>query len=230
MDKKEKKMNPPKDVPNKKNIVMSKVKKHLMMKIGIPVFVIIIFLSLFIIRSPYTAKEKYTELQPYTEEVTKVVENRDNPIQVRVCQEEEIPVKVTMESVYGKAVGLTGYKCYGEFKIMNLGDNDGIWSYRYLFNISEKLVQTDPFEQKIPKFTSWKFVFETEDCIEADKKEGHYIMVSAPTKETCKYEIQYNRTMTVNETKQREMQRERIITKYETLWEKLTGYNRFEKI
>jgi hypothetical protein len=234
---KEKKMAPPKEVPNKKNLVINSVKRHLMMKISIPVFVILIFLSLFVIKSPYTAKERYTALEPYTVEVTKVVVDKEHPIQVRVCQNEALPMEIVVfERPYGKTImnssdGSTGYRCYGSFKLVNKGDSDGVWIVRYLFNISNSLIQTEALTQKIPKYTSWTFRFETTDCQEGDKIDGSYQIVESPQTESCKYVLQDNRTMVVNETKYREDPNNyRIITKYESLWQKLTGYNRYEKI
>jgi hypothetical protein len=231
MDKqKDKKVDPPKEVPSQKKMVINNVKRHLMMKVSIPVFVILIFLSLFFIRAPYMAKEKYTDLQPYLEEVTKVVEDRNNPYYERVCQTEDLPIEYTLERTYGKPSGLSDYKCYGEFRAINKGDAEGEWTFRYLFNISGRFIQTEMVTQKIPKYTSFFFKFETNDCEQGDKIEGWRQVVSSPTTETCQNLIRYNRTMVVNETRQKQVQRERIITKYETLWQKLTGYNRYEKI
>jgi hypothetical protein len=228
---KEKKINPPNEVPSQKKMVMNTVKRHLMMKISIPFFVILIFLSLFVIRTPYTAKEKYTDLQPFVEEVTKVIEDRNTPVYARVCEQRLIPTEITAsEKAYGMPYGLNDFKCYGKFKVINKGDADGEWTVRYLFNISGRLIQTEMLTQKIPKYTSFSFKFETNDCKQGDMIDGTYQIVTSPSTESCKYETQYNKTIVVNETRQKEVQRERIITKYETLWQKLIGYNRYEKI
>lgn len=232
MDKqKDKKVDPPKEVPSQKKMVINNVKRHLMMKVSIPVFVILIFLSLFFIRAPYTAKEKYTDLVPYLEEVTKVIEDKNNPTYIRVCQENTIPTEISAsEKAYGKPFGLNDYKCYGKFRVINKGDADGEWTVRYLFNISGRLIQTEMVTKEIPKYTSFEFMFETNDCKQGDYIEGTYQIVTSPSTESCKYETQYNKTILVNESRNKEVQRERIITKYETLWQKLTGYNRYEKI
>ncbi|MEM4397418.1 MAG: hypothetical protein QW757_02200, partial [Candidatus Woesearchaeota archaeon] len=208
-----------------KKSIKSKLKK----KVEIPVFLIflVIFLvfliSLFAIRVPYKAKEKYSEVEYYVVEVSDIVEDKDNPKTERVCVEKDAKVKLSELFVYAKPYGLSSYKCYADFKIINENNINGEFVYKFVFDINGKKVETEEKKGFIPKFSSLKYSFET-DCLEGDKPTGEPILVSAPKTIECKYETIYpNITVFRNETRQREVLKERIVEKTESLFERLIG-------
>jgi hypothetical protein len=226
-------MEKPKEEKQEKKHIGHHIKKQLTKKINLPLYIIlavivIIAISIFL-KYPYKAKERYTEFENYVVEVQDV-EKDTTPSYVRQC--DDVPSVATISNyfVYGKPFGLNGYKCYAEFKVTNENSSDGKWTYRYVFNISGKEVITDPITEMIPKWNKIQYNFET-NCLADDKVDGHYELVSSPTTPICKnVETYLNKTITRNETKQREVVKERIITKYESLWQKILGMNNKEKV
>ncbi len=223
----EKKTSPKKHVKK----LVHRVKKSLAMEISLPLGLIILLVIVALIKLPYTAKEVYTETEERIEPVTKTVEDREHPFYERLCKDVPLGIVISDEWVYGKPFGTSGYKCYAEFKVTNKGTADGKWTFTYLFDIGGKKITSEPVTELIPKYTSFTFEFETEQCKEGDKPDGSYLLVSGPVTQTCEYQLTYpNRTITINDTVKVEVQKTRVITKYEPIWQKVIGYNRYEKV
>ncbi|MEM2131328.1 MAG: hypothetical protein QXR96_02295 [Candidatus Woesearchaeota archaeon] len=213
----------------------AKIKDHLNKKIQVPFFIIfgmillIIIVSLFAIRIPYKAKEKYSEIENYVVEVQDVIEDKENPKTERICVEKDAKTKLSELFVYGKKYGF-GYKCYAEFKVSNENNVDGDFIYKFVFEINGKTIETEEKKEFIPKFSLMKYYFET-DCLEGDKPTGNPILISAPKTIECNYETIYpNITITKNETRQREVLKERIVEKTESLFELMIGKNKNNKV
>ncbi|MEM4397640.1 MAG: hypothetical protein QW757_03395 [Candidatus Woesearchaeota archaeon] len=212
-----------------------KIKDHLNKKIQVPFYIIlgmivlILLVSLFAIRIPYKAKEKYFEIENYVVEVQDVIEDKENPKTERICVEKDGKTKISELLVYGKKYGF-GYKCYAEFKVSNENNVDGDFIYKFIFEINGKTIETEEKKEFIPKFSLMKYYFET-NCLEGDKPTGNPLLISAPKTIECNYEKIYpNITITRNETKQREVLKERIVEKTESLFEFLIGKNKNSKV
>lgn len=218
------------DKQNKKHIV-HKIKEHLEMKIAIPVGILLLILVLVLVRVPYTAKESYNETEFYTETESVIEPDMENPKQERVCVDVPANIKVEEDyfSPYIKAIGKE-FQCEAEVRVWNNGKEKGKWTYKYVFNISGKVVETEPITKEILSLSSGTFMFISDECLDVDTVTGEYVFVSGPTTSNCEYKTVYpNKTVVKEVEKQRDALRERIITKYEPLWQKILGYNNFEK-
>jgi hypothetical protein len=219
---------------NKKNKPLHKqavhhVKKFLGWTIGVPVFLILVLAILVLVKVPYNAKESYIDI--VSEEVTynKTV-NGTTPISERIC--EDIPSTETVKSpfVYGMPFGLDGFKCHAEFKVTNENKTAGEWTYRYIFNMGGKLNVSEPITANIPGGATIKFEFDTVDCKKEDTISGNYELISRPVTNTCYYVTKYPQiVIPTTEIVKKEVNKERLITKQEPLWQKILGYNNFEK-
>ena len=209
--------------------IIEHVKQHMLTEVGIPAAAIVVLLILVLVKVPYQAQEQYTEIEQYEEPVQKVVpgETREE----RICEQTPAQVTVTSHYNYIRPFGTSEYKCYSEFKVTNQEDTDGKWTYRYIFDVSGKEVITDPEEELIPRLGSITYYFESDVCEREDSVDGTYELVDGPMTTECRYEmVTPNVTVTEMETREREVQKTRIITKYEPLWQKILGYNSHEKI
>ena len=218
----------------KKDKLAHHVKKKLSTKVeltvGVLILVVAVAAALILVKIPYNAKEDYIQTETYDIEIKDVVPDAENKFQEYVCVEKPASVDLSEHDSYKRPFGLYDYKCYGTFKVRNQGTTDGKWTYRYIFDISGKEVATEPKTSAIPKLTASTFTFETE-CLQQDKVSGIFELVSGPTQSDCKYEtIIPNKTVTRTETKERQVPKERTMTKYEPLWQKLVGYNDYEKV
>ncbi len=201
------------------------------MKIGIPLFVLLILALSALIRIPYTAKESYTEIESREVTITEIIEDRESPVQTRICEDAPSAYTVREHYVYGKPYGVSGYKCYAKFRVTNDEETKGEWTYRYVFDISGKKIATAPATYTIPTYATIEFNFETEECTAEDTVKGAYELLSGPTVQACRFETQYrNRTVTRTEIKPSEVQKERLVRKYEPLWQWLAGANKREKV
>jgi hypothetical protein len=220
---------------NKKNKPLHKqavhhVKRFLGWTIGVPVFLILILAALALVKVPYNAKESYIDI--VSEQVT-INESHDDltkPIYERIC--EDIPSVETVKSqfVYGKPYGLNGFKCYAEFKVTNENKTEGEWTYRFIFNMGGKLNYSKTITENIPGGATMKFEFETEECKSEDTISGEYELISRPITNTCYYLTKYAQIVVPKtEIVKREVKKERLVTKQEPLWQKILGYNNFEK-
>lgn len=217
--------------PVKKKLV-NQVKEHLMMQVGLPLGALLLILLVVMVRVPYLAKETYTENETYIELVPVTELDTKNPIWAKECTQE--PAQFTVEedtfSPHIAAYGVGGFLCKAEFKVRNTATSEGTWTYYYTFNISGRIVSTGPLTKKIQGLATVKFEFQSDECQQGDKLTGTYNFVSGPTATVCKNVVTYkNVTVTKEVTKKRESQKERVITKYEPLWQKILGYNNFEK-
>ena len=211
----------------KKKKLHHRVKKQLGKEVKLSVGLVIILLLLVIVRLPYNAKEVYTEIEEYTVDV--VVPDYDNPVEKRICT--PVPADVRLEpdpfSPFVKTSG-KDFICYAKLRVWNDGDQEGDWTYRYTFELGSKNIVKEVTKTVPPSSSIW-FEFEADECQEGDTVTGHYELVSGPIRQDCTYETQYP-DKTVTEKKQREVQKERYVTKYEPLWQKLIGYNKHEKV
>ncbi len=215
-----------------KKTVVHHVHKHLSKEVSISVGVVILLLILVLVKVPYEARETYTEYEPYEVEVQETVQNMDDPREERICTESPSEVKIEVDplSPYIKPFGLNEHRCYANFKVWNQEDTGGKWTYQYVFDVSGKEVVTEPQTKPIAKYSSVTFEFESEECQEGDTVTGTYELVESPTTEDCEYVTVYpNVTITKTVTKQKEVEKERVMTKREPLWQLIIGYNRHEK-
>jgi hypothetical protein len=211
--------------------VAEHVHKHLMMKISIPVIILLGLLLLGLIRVPYTAKEIMDVEEKFMTEVNRIVPDYDNPVQVRVCEEEIPRYTISDERVYGRPFGLYDYRCYADFKIRNHDNAEGHWSFKYVFNISGKIIETEPVRHFIPKYSQMTYDFMIEDCIAEDTKKGYYVLLSTPMNSICEYVTEYpEKTVTEQVEETKWVKKEARVPKKEPLWQYLIGYNRFEKV
>ena len=175
---------------------------------------------------PYQAKESYTELESY--EVTTVEPDPSNVINTRICEYTPAVVTITENSAYGKYFGLSSFKCYGSFRITNQANTEGPWAYRYVFNFSGKTVTSNIINKTIPILSSLVFNFESMECKAGDDITGYPELVGGPLTPKCQY-VPIVQNKTVVRTQQRPVQKERLIIKYEPLWQSIMGYNSNEK-
>jgi hypothetical protein len=221
----------PKSQDKSKKIVRN-IKDHLEMKIGIPVGILLIILVLALVRVPYTAKESYTENETKVRIVTTTEIDTKNPVWEKVCT--DVPAKYTVEedsfSPFIRAVG-KNFECFAKFRVWNIGNSVGKWTYYYSFNVSGRVINKDPVTIEIQPLASVWFEFVSDQCTKADTLTGTYQYVSGPTVSECKNtEVYKNITVNREESYEVPSQRERIITKYEPLWQRMIGYNNFEKV
>ena len=129
------------------------IKKHLGLTISVPVVVLVLVLALVMVRVPYTAKESYIEYVDEQVPVRKVVEDTDNPIQERVCEDKLVTPRIVEDpfSPYMRPYGLYDYMCYSELRVYNDGEEDGKWTIRYIFE--GKLVVTSPDGKSFVQYT-----------------------------------------------------------------------------
>ncbi|NTV23137.1 MAG: hypothetical protein HGA85_02040 [Nanoarchaeota archaeon] len=225
MEKEEKKQ-------EKKSTHVEKVQEHLNTKLAIPVFVIILVIALILFISPifpYENVQIVTEKELYEEMTTVTEPDMENPIQTRVC--EDVPARVTITDfkVIGKPYGLSGYKCYAEFKVTNQEKTEGEWEYMVEFNVSGKKVVTGSIMQTIPPIAPVKYYFESKEgeCTAVDKISASYILVSSPTTQECKFETTYpDKTVNRPVQKERDVKKEVTLKGTESLLQKIMGVNK----
>ena len=211
--------------------ISKNLNKKFEVSIGAVIALVVIFGILTMWKVPYQAKEKYVETQIYQEPVTQVKPDLANPRDQRVCVDTPSRLTYADHYVYGKVFGLNGYKCYAEFRVTNHEDYDGKWTFRYVFNSSGMLITTDPLIMNVPKLASIIYRFESDKCQQGDRIQGYYELVDGPTTPSCHYETVYlNKTVTTIVEKTRTIEAERVVTKYETLLQKILSSNRFEKV
>lgn len=221
-----KKQTPKKSSKEKKSIKQH-VEHHLSKKISVPIIAVVVILLLIIIRLPYTATETYTE--KVEEEYEEQVPDLDNPKDVEVCDDVPSEYEILNHEFYGKPEGVSDYVCVGSFKVKNHESTEGKWTFDYVFTVNGKQFQVDEKEKKIPGFSQVTYTFESDVCKEGDDITGEYILLSSPTTIECEYVTQYDE-ITVTNTRTVDVQKEREVIKYESLWERLLGLNKKEKV
>ncbi|MFH0875450.1 MAG: hypothetical protein V1859_05915 [archaeon] len=197
--------------------------KHLPIVI-IALSVLLLISPIFlIVKAPYQVTESYTDIQPQEVSATRTVEDLSKPIRTQVCEEDNSKIKIEDHNVYGKPYGLTGYKCYASFKVIN-NDNAAVKkTYRYVFIINGGEYPTAEKVYTIPKLNAITYKFEFDGCKDGDSITGRYELVGEK-EQVCRTVTTYeNKTETVTETKLVETTKTRPITKYRPLWQAIFG-------
>lgn len=202
--------------------------------LSMPKTFLLIFLALalvsfiFLFRVPYTARETYTELETYTEPETYI---ESQPVEREKCEDIAYRYAVERHETYGKYVG-RDYLCYAEVTIANHERTDGKWTVSYTFEYDSSTETVDPITRTIFSQTSETYKFEYPEPCERDKElSGDYTVEDYPTNTECRMVTENEDVeLTRDVVKQKPVEKQRLITKYETLWQMLIGYNRREKV
>lgn len=211
--------------------IVNHAKKHLMTDVAIPAGAILLILVLVVLRFPYQAEVRDIVEEEYEVEIVEQIPDTLNPIEERTCVETAARSRIENHLNFMDEYGLHDYKCKAEFRVWNNEETTGEWTFRYVFDVSGKEVVTEDKTLEIPRISSQWFYFESDECQEGDVLSGTYEMVSYPTTRMCEYHtIIPNKTVIRTETRTREVLKTTIETRSEPLWQKLIGYNRFEKV
>ncbi|MFH2020086.1 MAG: hypothetical protein ABIJ34_01650 [archaeon] len=209
-----------------------KLHEHLKQKVPVPVYMIgaaiLLVLLLFVIKIPYQAKESYIEIEKYEEQVTVM---KDYVVNEEVCKTVPSEIKISENTTYARAFGLSGFKCYAKFKLWNQENTLGEWTIKYAFNVNGKEFLTEPVTKKIPALAAVEFSFELEDtCKSGDSVSGDFVIVSSPTTEICLYQdVTKQKPELETIQKERNVNKERLVPKTESVFQLLLGVNKGEK-
>jgi hypothetical protein len=230
---------PKKDEPAKAAVKEHKkektIKEHLHTKVPVPIYIVIgvalMLLMLFVFRVPYQAKESYIDLETYTETYMESVEDTSVPPTLD-CPEIPAPVRIRDNYTYIKPSGLNDYICYATFKVENQANTGSNWTYRYVFNINGMDFPTEPQTYRIDKSPASKtFVFESDLCEKDDRLFGHHELISGPIVQSTDDCVAVPKMIEVERTRTatREVPKERLVQKTESIWQLILGVNKGEK-
>ncbi|MCM2325488.1 MAG: hypothetical protein NDI94_03430, partial [Candidatus Woesearchaeota archaeon] len=99
----------------------------------------------------------------------------------------------------------------------------------FTFNVNGKDFTVPEQTREILGKAKDEFVFKLDECAAGDTKSGNYNLIAAPTKRECKYE-QYPRNVTKTILEEKQVNKERIVEKEETLLQSILGTNKEDKV
>jgi hypothetical protein len=191
-------------------------------------FAILALVLFTVMKFPYQAKESYVEIQEVVVETTE--DDHDRPKNVRVCT--DVPSNYDVDyNEFVKLVlnGTSDAYCEAWIEVWNHEPTEGKWTMGFVFTVNGMEYPMVTQTKSIGGQRKDKFTFLHNECVTGDTKSGRYEVVSAPTTQECKFETQYEQKI-VKEIVEKKIPKERIVTKYETLLQKVLGTNNVEKV
>ncbi len=204
---------------------------HITKKVPIPVYIVgiavILLLVFTVLKFPYQAKESYVEIEEVKTE--KLVDDLERPVNVRVCDQVPSDYKIDYNNFVRIEKLGTNEFCEARLMVWNNEPSEGDWTIDFTFNVNGQDYEPVRLTKEIAGNAKDEFVFNHEECVATDKRTGSYKVIDSPTTEECKFITQYEKKTEIVVEK-REVPKERIVTKYESLVQKFLGTNNVEKV